>query len=202
MSILRTLSAAAAVAILIPMFSSAQIPNPGFEQWSAGSPDGWVTNNLPGFVVPITQSSTAHGGSSAARGEVLTFSGMPYGPIMYAGSTARGFPVTQRHASLTGFYRFTPVGGDVVIVIIDMTRADTLVGLGDVVLGAAASYTQFTAPITYFSAERPDTCFIAIIVYGDSSGGPAHVGSVMLIDDLAFSGISAVNSDATSPGEF
>ena len=33
------------------------IPNPGFENWTEGQPDGWLTYNSP-FATFITQSST------------------------------------------------------------------------------------------------------------------------------------------------
>ena len=50
---------------------SAQIPNAGFENWTGGNPDGWISNNVPGFIETITQSNNAHSGSYAVRGEVV-----------------------------------------------------------------------------------------------------------------------------------
>ncbi len=34
----------------MPFISKAQIPNAGFEQWTAGEPDGWITSNAPGVA--------------------------------------------------------------------------------------------------------------------------------------------------------
>ena len=48
--------------------ASQTIPNGGFETWSGGNPTNWLTNNLPPTVVPVTQSSSFHTGSSALQG--------------------------------------------------------------------------------------------------------------------------------------
>src|SRR6185436_4315079 len=64
--------------VLIFLFSGfleksfAQIPNPSFESWTGGNPDGWITLNSPPFFVPVTQSSVVHAGSSACKSEVLS----------------------------------------------------------------------------------------------------------------------------------
>jgi len=92
----------------------AQIPNPGFENWTGYTPDGWYANNLPTVWTTVYQSPTAHSGSSAARGEVVTYQGTPVAPYLQSGSnTGIGFPLTTKPASFKGYYQFNSVGGDV-----------------------------------------------------------------------------------------
>ena len=70
----RILSSTLIVLFLIsfPGPAHAQIPNPGFETWSGvvgnETPAGWITDNIPGFAVPITKTATAHSGSLALQG--------------------------------------------------------------------------------------------------------------------------------------
>ena len=77
----------------------SQIPNAGFETWTNGSPDGWFVNNFPMVGTPITQSSTAHAGSSALKGEVITTTAGLLEPVALSGYPM-GFIVSQRHATL------------------------------------------------------------------------------------------------------
>ena len=90
-------------ALLCASALTAQIPNAGFENWNGQTPTGWSTNNLPAFsVYPITQSTDAHSGSYAARGEVLPPPqppGEPYGPLLQHASV----PVDGRPSALKGW---------------------------------------------------------------------------------------------------
>ena len=56
------LYAVAGLVLFVAMSAVAQIPNAGFETWSAGTPAGWFANNIPPLATPITQSSSAHTG--------------------------------------------------------------------------------------------------------------------------------------------
>ncbi|MCI0707586.1 MAG: T9SS type A sorting domain-containing protein [Ignavibacteriae bacterium] len=182
----------------------AQIPNPGFEQWTSGEPDGWLTNNAQGVVVPFTQSSTANSGTSALRGEVLDFMGFTYPIFILAGEDGEGFPVSERHANLTGYYQFSPDSGDQLLIGATMLQGGVLLGAGYVeIQGLASSYTAFSFPIEYFGEGNPDTCYIDITIIPAEGDTTIHVGSFMLIDDLAFSGITSVEQiTQTVPEQF
>ncbi len=189
----------------------AQIPNPGFESWTGVSPDNWFTNNVPGLWVPVTQSRTAHSGTFAVRGEVISGVALPfYSPQIVAGTSADGFSYDQRSATITGYYQFFPVAGSG-----DRFSIDALLwkggagGSGVAVAGAAlptavSSYTQFSVPFTYLTGDVPDWCTINIIIIGPSSGTP-QVGSYFLVDDLAFAGTTPTavnNSEISTPNAF
>jgi len=173
---------------LVSSIQLAQIPNAGFESWTNGNPDGWFANNAPGFAVPVTQSSSGHSGSSAARLEVLSSFGIVFLPQLWSGDQALGgIPANQRYGSLTGFYQFSPIGGDLLFIEIWMVKGDQYLGFGGLsITNAAASYTEFSVPIEYTNSEVPDSAIIWFIVGGDTNGQGGNVGSFALIDDLSW----------------
>jgi hypothetical protein len=173
----------------------AQIPNAGFESWTAGNPDGWGSNNVPGFVTPVTQSSTSHSGASSARSAVVDFGGNPLVPILFT-----FFPVSQRHAELTFWYQFMPVGGDGAGVAIVMYKNSQPIGAGGgETYNATSSWEMADVEIEYVTGEVPDTCYITFFTAGDTISGDPHVGTALLLDDLAFQGVSSSGENATLP---
>jgi hypothetical protein len=171
-----------------------QVPNAGFENWTGGEPDTWATNNAAGLFTTVTQSNSAHTGSSALKGEVVNVSGFGnFTPIVVSDdglTTSGGFPVTQRFNSLKGFYKLNTTANDKVLIILAMYTGETGVGAGVIQLNSAASYTQFAFPIVYdqgFSGT-PDRCGISIQITDASGSGTAvTLGSEMYIDDLLLS---------------
>jgi hypothetical protein len=190
---------------LIIQNAFAQIPNAGFENWTSGNPDGWVTSNITGFE-NVTQSGTPHSGSSAVRGEVVSLAfGFVLQPVLQNGQGARGFAYAQRPVSIQGYYQFYPTSGDRFAVNVGLLKG----GISGTHVGVAAiadptlrtSYTQFTAPFVYDTSAIPDTCVIQFQIIGPYLGPdtivPPHAGSYFLIDDLAFSGLTAVDNPNT-----
>jgi hypothetical protein len=188
---------------LIVQTTFAQIPNAGFENWTNGDPDGWYTTNV--VVTTITQSSTVHSGSLAARGEVLTFYTQIMPPTIQTGQDARGFAYSQRPVSITGYFQFFPAvsSGDrfYVDAVLYKGGIDGIsVAVGAVAISAAASsYTQFSATFTYLTSDIPDTCVINISIVGPGTGVQAtpHAGSYYLLDDLSFSGSTDVENQSS-----
>lgn len=174
----------------------AQIPNAGFEAWTGGEPDRWLTNNFPGSPT-ITESADARSGSSAARGEVVTVFGFPLPPnLISSDSGGLGFPVSQAWAELRGWYKLSTPASDEMLVSILMTVGDSTVGVGGEAFGAAAAYTPFSVPIAYIPGAVPDTAYITITIVGDTLTGIPTIGATFLLDDLSFSG----TVDADDPG--
>jgi hypothetical protein len=175
--------------VLIGLFSilgMAQIPNPGMENWSGGNPVDWWTNNGP-TSIPVTQSSDAHSGNSSARMEALTTSA--WQAYLYSGSDANGFPCTQRHAYLTGYYKLIPQGVDFLQIFAQVWQGSTQIGQAAISLSASTlGWTQFMAPINYFGPGTPDTCKVDIQFISST----AVTGGLAFIDDLAFSGINDI----------
>jgi hypothetical protein len=181
---------------------SAQIPNPGFESWTGGIPDGWFTSNIiiPGAasLVNVTQSTDAHGGSSAAQGTVIDYFGSPYAPLLWSGVDALGFPINSRPEALHGWYKLTSEGGDVLDVVVSTQAHGVGNGVGALLEATPQStYKEFVANIYYANAETPDTAWVTIVLANITTGTP-HVGSTFWIDDLIFG--AAVPTDVKGFG--
>lgn len=178
------LFAAAGLALVGAMNAVAQIPNAGFETWSAGAPAGWITNNIPALATPITQSSSARTGLSSMRGQVVSFTGLgAYGPVAWAFA-----PYNQRPAALTGYYQFTSVQSDSFAVVVLLTKGGSPIAGGVFESGAErTTWTQFTAPLEYANADVPDSLYIEVLIVPGADDS-VHIGSQFLLDDLSLTG--------------
>ncbi len=172
-----------ALCLVALSISNAQIPNAGFESWTAlGSPTNWTAVNIPPFAVPITQSSDAHSGSSSMQGAVVvsTLGGNPIPPMAWS-----GFPISTASGALNGWYKFFPVGGDMIEAAVILFKNGTAIATGDLSWGtSASSYTQFSVPISPSAA--PDSAWVEILIIPPSSSSDAHTGSTFKIDDISF----------------
>jgi len=180
----------------------AQIPNAGFESWASGAPDSWLVNNVPGVYIAVAQSADAHSGSSAAAGTVVPYSTYVIQPSIVSGTNGiNGFPVNARHAAVHGWYKFTPVGGDYLSITVYMQKGADMIGSGaQLVTGAQNTYSENVVDISYYTAEVPDTCLIAITITGNA--GLAHAGSTLLVDDLTFGASSGVETSGNVAPEY
>jgi hypothetical protein len=191
--------------LLIPLclialsVSSAQIPNPGFETWTAGAPTGWYTNNIASLILPITQSSDAHAGSSSMQGTVASYLTVPYTPIAFT-----SFSINTRYGSLKGYYKYSPKSGDSLEIFVDLFKSGSPIAFGYfATAGSASSYTEFTAPIMYGTSDVPDSAWIEILIIPPASSADPHIGSTFNLDDLTFGAATNVGeSFSVSPVVF
>jgi hypothetical protein len=195
--------------VLFSLTTFAQVPNGGFETWANGSPTGWVANNAATLYTTITQSAVAHSGSSAVRGEVVSFAGaVTMSPFIQSGTGGRGFPYAQKPSAVTGYYQFFPASGssDQFIVNVLMTKGgnmQTAVAAGAQYFAASSSYKQFTVPLSYGTSDTPDTCYIQVTIVGSTSTGAPKLGSYFIVDDIAFSTAqTGVTQDGALPKAF
>jgi hypothetical protein len=202
--------------------SNAQnVPNGDFETWlSFGSgltaynrPDLWqTTDSFSTYLVTGPQhsvtweTSSVYHGTSAMK---LTPFTHPLGfTVPGAASNGQintttiqiigGTPDVVRHQTLSGWYQYSPVGGDVSSISVALFKRngatrDTVAKGVFTPSAAVATYTQFQINLTYLSAIDPDSMLITI--YGGPVAlGAAHTGTVLLVDSLNFSGVvSGVN---------
>ena len=187
--------------ILLVSFSFAQnpIPNPGFENWTGGNPNTWITSNIPGIYSPITQSMTSHSGTYAAKGEVLNLIGFGLPPAMISDTSSGGFSISQNYTRMTGYYQFNNIGQDVLIVAVILVDAQSAeVAGGGVELGATSGgYSQFVVDLSYEGGSDQPAAN-AYIVFGITTASSATVdtitvGSYFLIDDLEFDNVSNIS---------
>lgn len=172
----------------ITMATFAQIPNSGFENWTLGDPDGWVSTNVPEIsLVNVSQTTDKHSGVLALRGDVVNFMGAPLAPIIQSGPDATGFPISERYHFFELYYKFTSVGGDKFSVNVAFEKEGSPIAQGAVALPATVgNYTWLSVPMAYTTEEVPDLAIIQLSITGPNTGPDVHVGSVMYIDDLLF----------------
>ncbi len=172
----------------ITMISRAQIPNPGFEFWTGGDPDGWVTSNLfPAGLVNIIKTTDVHSGSFALQGDVVDFSGTPMAPVIQSGPGGVGFPINEKFQALELYYKFTSANADKFSVNVVFTKNGEAVAQGAVAnVADVENYKQLIIPMGYAIMVTPDTAIIQISITGPTVGSDVHLGSVMFVDDLEF----------------
>lgn len=180
--------------IIFTCSTKAQIPNNSFENWANGMPDGWFANNIAPLYVTVTQSTDAHTGSYAVKGEVINFNGVGMPPIVQSGVGGGGFALNQRPKSITGYYKFTSVNGDRFGVNVALFKTDQLVAqAASATVPAANSYSQFSVDFVYFNNEIPDNCIIQILIASPENGDNPSVGSSYFLDDFEFAGETPVS---------
>jgi hypothetical protein len=180
------------------------VPNGGFEIWANGVPNNWYADNIFSVAAPVTQSSIAHSGSSSAMGSVINYVAGILGPVIQSGASATGFAVSQRYKTVTGYYRFNPVQGDILGFNFILYKSGLPIAEGAATVTAGVSaWTQFNVDFAYQSSETPDNCILQILITGPTTGTDYHVGSYFLIDDVNLTGTAtSVNDKNIIPAKF
>jgi hypothetical protein len=169
----------------------AQIPNAGFETWASGNPTGWTSNN--GLYTFVTQSTSSHGGSSAAQGGVVNVGAFNMSAsLMSEDNAGNGFAISQRYAAVHGYYKFTPVGGDFFMVSYLASLGTSGVGAGSFIeTQPQVVYKEFVANISYPGPDVPNNAVITFSI--NHAGGFPNIGSIFVVDDLSFGPATGVN---------
>jgi len=189
----------------------AQTPNAGFESWTSHSsllgsydtPDSWNCPNSQTAIVGVyscLKGAPGHTGSYAI--ELITKNiGSPINqlvpgfattgtiPSSITGSISGGIPYTLRPDSITGWYKYTPQGGEKgfveFILFGSTTDLKDTIAVGDFSTPSTtvSAYTRFSAAMVYRSANAVANSMWLI---GSSSddGLTASIGSTIYVDDL------------------
>jgi hypothetical protein len=182
------------------------IPNPGFENWTQGGgyadPDGWgtINSNVSGFCFctgTARKTTTAHSGSFAVQLVTISVFGSAAPGIAATGTINTttqlidgGIAYNLRPASVSGWYKYAPTGGDTGSVDVTLSKWNTTTLQRDIVGHArfevsttVSSYTMFTQPFTYSLPDNPDT-MVVILLSSRPDLSSANVNSTMYVDDL------------------
>ncbi len=202
----KTILSLAAVALTSAALF-AQIPNAGFENWTAvgtySVPDSWGTLNntttLAG-IYTVTKATPGSPGASYMKITSKTIATSVVGGIAVSGvldsmtmQPKSGFAFNQRPVSLTGKNQYMIYGSSPGSLSVTLTRWDSgtnsrvIVASGNITHGASAmamSWTNFTIPLVYTDGNNPDSC---IIVLKASGSNPTNL-DYLWVDNLAFSG--------------
>jgi hypothetical protein len=169
------------------------VPNGGFENWTTGNPNNWLVNNFPGFAVPVTQATPPYSGTYGARGEVLNAGGSPYSPLLAStDASGNGFPVSQSYATFSFYYKMNVSGTAAFEAIASFYDAGNnyVGGGGQMLTGAAASYTQASFPIAYIGSN-PVECIILFSIVDSVTTNPP-VGDFFVVDAVSLSGVTGL----------
>lgn len=186
------------IIFMAAIFINAQVPNSGFENWTNGNPDGWVTDNLTGGTLNVTQSGDAHSGSSSAKLQVVNYYGVPYPAELWTFSNTSPSSIPQ---TLTGYYKYVPSSNNTGLAVgIELYKNGSDIGAGADTLKPTSSYTQFSLPIYYVNSEIPDSIYIYIDLVDSTISGAT--GSYANFDDLSFGKTTGINNKFNSPITF
>jgi hypothetical protein len=193
--------------VLIFVFSfntkAQTIPNNGFENWTnVNAANGWSSNNTTVYF--LRQSTDKHGGtyaaeiSSKANGSAGNLSGILTLGTVNTGTqvVTGGKPISSQPTDLHGYYKYTAGNSAEQMTITctmtkwtGTTRLTLFNGAFTSPAGVTISaYTLFTIPISYTPNIVPDTFNITV----KSSKTTAIVGTISLVDDLAFTAASGI----------
>jgi len=183
------------------------IPNAGFESWTAGfgydDPNSWGTYNVLNIIsypISVTKSTERHGGAFSAKVETMstidisTGQETPFPGIMFIGSVnfpqsfVRATPFTAKPDSLVGWVKCTSINGNNSGIILQLTKWDATsmsqdtIGFGGYITTSSSStFYRFSVPIEYSSENTPDSLSVIVI----SSLGAGQIGSAIWVDDLS-----------------
>jgi hypothetical protein len=180
---------------LVVALTHAQIPNPSFENWTGGDPDQWFTSNIPGFAL-VTQVTTAHAGSSAARCDVQDIFGFSFPGVLSLGPTGTGVHTATAPQAIHGWYIMNSDSDDYEIVAIGMWQNNDSTGGGGAFLTNTSVYKEFVANVYYFTGSPNGDSIIMVFLMSNASGF-VHDASYFIVDDLSLglpSGIGDLNN--------
>ena len=189
------------------VFATAQqLNNSGFENWSAGNPNGWgsfdamyTAAGLPGTNLE-SQVSPGHSGlyacelktQSLGTGTGAAPGVINSGTISFDLATSNlkieGVPYTLTPSAYSFYYKYAPVGGDTALSFAFFTKWNSITGSrdtvgfgGSLISGTTSSFTMMTLPITWLGLATPDSIQMRFI---SSVGDTNHANTSLIIDDI------------------
>jgi hypothetical protein len=195
--------------------TSAQIADPGFENWDSIPfgpaknflPEGWaewgnVINGENGTEWPVTRTTDARTGNYAIQLKNVESESFSAATIMtYSGEIDQfitKIPVSNRFTKFEGYYKYETPGDDAFQIIVIMFNGEDIIGIGELnESNTATEYTKFSVPIIYMSpaSVTPDSVSIVIKAGKDED---FVIGSTLIIDDVTMAFASGLNDTHTS----
>ena len=210
------------IAIVFYFNANAQIPNAGFENWTAvGSyvnPTGWDNLNAMeaamGSTLTCVKGTPGNPGASYIKLVSKTISMMGVMPgiatcgVLNTSSyqAVSGFAFTQRPQSLTGSWQHMVYNTDTGYVAVYLTKWNSAMAMRDTIAMVVQKYsdmimmwTPFSIDLMYMSGATPDSAIITLA----ASGYNPVVNSYLYVDNLAFAGsVAGINQFRVRNSEF
>lgn len=193
------------VAVSMAATTYAQLPNPGFENWtSMGSyenPDGWATLNdytNPAGVYTATKGTPGSPGSAFLKLTSKTAGPAVVNGIAVSGTfdpttqqATSGFAFNQQPASFDGKWQHMIYGSSQGSINVTLTRWDSgsnsrviVANANKTLTGMAMSWANFSIPFVYLDNQAPDSCIIVM----KASGNAPTPNDYLWVDNLSFNG--------------
>ena len=206
------------IVTLIALFSVsatyllAQTPNPGFESWthtsaitgSYDTPDNWNTANPKTAITGVLscfKSTSFHSGSFAIQ-LITKQIPSPFNQLVPGIATTGtidqttqsitgGIAYTLKPDSITGWYKYTPQGGENGFVSFYLfgsaaNNTDTIAkATFSTPKATVATYTRFAAALTYTTTTTPVANSMWLLGSSNNDGLTSSIGSTLYVDDLA-----------------
>ncbi len=190
--------------ICLQISKAQNIPNAGFENWTATGPferpDNWDSSPK------VSKSTDAHSGTYAIKlltdtftipqsGNVDTIPGIINTGTQSSGPGnpgIKGYAFAARPDSLTGWFKYIPAVGDSFFIHVSFSKWNTTAGsrenICDAVFTGSSSntYKRFSFPMHYLTSSLPDTAIIEISNTKVQPPAAFIIGTQLFIDDLQF----------------
>lgn len=173
----------------------AQVPNGGFENWTAGQPDSWTALSIGVGPNTVTPHSPGYAGTYGAKGNAINVSGTTIGAILTSTDALnQGFPVSQNWGVLNFYYQSNLSAQSAFVAIISMEDAtNTSIGAGgNTYPVSASSWTYATIPVLY----NPGTAAECIITFALSNTGTLPLTDYFIVDEVTLSASVGLNENS------
>ena len=194
--------------IAMTFATKAQIPNSGFETWvdyvdtgdcstphfvyqTPGMWKGSLGKNCLLYLYAIEKNNESYPAGtgqfsmkiqSDTEDGVRGLAGIATGK---QSPMAPAFPITGHPTSLTGYYKFLPLNGDTVNIVVVLFQSGAIVASGNLKGTATISnWTSFNVPISAYTTA--DSALIFLASFNLSGGTLPHGNSALYIDNLNF----------------
>ena len=182
-----------------------EVPNPGFETWTSGEPDLWITFNEPGAAPSVTQSAIAHTGTSSAKGQpVIGTVGDTVAPMVSLGTLLSPSPISQNYENLEFYYQSHLTGGDIfnaTVFFLDATGNNVALGVANITANTVG-WTHLSVPMHYSPGNNTVSAVISFSVLPSGTDGRSnsYPASYFYLDDVSLTGVVGVE-EASAAGK-
>lgn len=191
--------------------SFAQIPNPSFETWTSGRPNGWHSYRHSAPYTFEMQDNNSHLGSYALKSIVYPYSatilltaGIMTGDVTWSGINPTmekyGYIAgTEKPSKLVGWYIFDNKFNtdDTLIANIWFKKSGIVIGSGQFTTATGNTvYKQFVVNVNYISSLEPDSFKIFISFNKpDKLRDIITGGEYFIVDNLAFDNSTGIENN-------
>ena len=175
-----------------------EVPNGDFEEWIIdGGPSLWLNNNLywpPIECRQVWPNSQAYNGDICAMGIVDSCIELSVlrPPIL----TSEDINLETKPEALHGFYKYFPIGDDLLNFNVKLYLEGVLIGEGSFRSNKSiTNFSEFVINFNYTENDTPDIAVVSFTIDSSLTDNSLHQGSEWIIDYLSFGPISGISDN-------